>query len=835
MQKNKAAGVWVFIALLALGALLFASLLSTSRTSILPTPLGLPWYVMIALSAFGEMCLFSVRYRNDAQTFTLGEISYVLGAVFFRPREFLVASLIGLSLVFFARKARMTHLVFNVSTNIIGSCIVITAARLFGGSNSQTDSARLWFGVILGAALACPVQALLVGLVRSVAEGRLSALTDAPRVILFSELNSVAIASMGVLTGIVLSVAPGVAIIAAVPLALLFVAFSQLVREHTQRTNVEFLYETAQSIHNTADIELALTGLLRRAMTSFYSDFGAVWLPRPDSNQWVSFCVGETSSGLHSLDERPQWIPAPGVALVCDRRRAEPSQLQLLDQLGANRAMVCTLKIDDDAFGLLLFVANSDSKSVFSESDRRLFELLANQVAIGVENSQLERSLGVLTRLEEEMRHQATHDSLTGLANRSKLSATLEAVIAASTETHRGVLLIDLDDFKTVNDSLGHAAGDEVLIEVSRRLLAAVRENDLVARLGGDEFAIVLGTGASKERAIEVAERISLAMTPPITVAGRQLHMHASVGVATATTGVRLEELLRTADVAMYEAKNAGKGQHKIFESGMDDSARERLQIATGLKSAAANEELVIQYQPIVNLRLRNTVAVEALLRWNHPGLGWLGPDRFIPLAEETNSIIALGAWTLEKACFDIAPLTNEHGHPLELHVNVSPQQIAALDFVETVINILTKSGMEPNRLVLEITEKTALADSASVLANVNMLRTHSVQFALDDFGTGYSSLAAAHSFPLDSIKIDQLFVRTITAESDASLVRAILAMADSLGLKPVAEGIETTEQLEQLISFGADFGQGYLFSKPLPVEALPTWLHPAVLTSATD
>ena len=813
-------GVWAFNALLLFGAVFVASRFGSSSTSILATPLDLPWYFMIGIAGGAELCLFSIRYRNDAQTFTLGEISYALGAAFFPPREFLAATAIGLTLVFLARRAPLTRLLFNVAATSLAASVVVATTRGLVGSQAQTDSVQLWFGIILGSAIACPVQALLVGMVRSIAEKRWSTLIEAPRVIFFSELNSIAVAAMGVLIAIVLSIAPGVAIVGVVPLGLLYLAFSQLVSEHTRRTNVEFLYETAQSIHTTPDIEQALTNLLNRSLTSFQADFGAILLRRPDSGQWMSFCVGKTIGGITKLDRQPHWIPAPGDAVISQRRTANPSELQLLDQILANQALIYTLTVNDEANGLLIMADQGDNESPFTEDNRRLFELLGKQVAIGVENSQLERSLGVLTRLEEELRHQANHDSLTGLANR----AMLNFVLKQSTGNDRALLLIDLDDFKIINDSLGHKAGDDVLIEVANRLRDAVREDDLVARLGGDEFAIVLSIGATRQRALEVAERISANMAPSMEINGRRVHIHASVGVAAAAAGVPLEELLRSADVAMYQAKNAGKGQHKLFEPGMDDSARERLQIITGLELAVAQNELVIEYQPIMILRSQTTVGVEALIRWNHPELGRLGPDRFVPFAEESGAIVSIGAWTLEQACIDIAPTTNARGEPLELHVNVSPQQIAAADFVDTVTAILARSHLDPRRLVLEITERTALSDSSSVIKNVHTLRARGIQLALDDFGTGYSSLAAAHSFPLDIIKIDQLFVKAIHAKSDATLVRAIIAMASSLELAPVAEGIETKDQLEKLVELGCAFGQGYFFSKALPLETLKTW-----------
>ncbi len=825
MFRRKDAGLWAFIALLALGAFFFASSVSQCKTPLLPAPLGLPWYLMIGVAALGELCLFSVRYRNDAQTFTLGEVSYALGVLFYPPKQFLVATLLGLTLVFLARRSPPTRIAFNLGSSALSASVVVAITRALAGAHPQTNSLRLWFGFVVGAAIACPVQATLVGMVRSVAERRISALTEARRVIMFSELNSVAVACMGVLIAIVLSVAPAAAIIGLIPLGLLYLAFSQLVREHTRRSNVEFLYETAQGIHNTPDIEQALTNLLERSLKSFRGDFGAVLLQRPESTQWVGFCVGETSGGITSVSDGPQWVPAPGAAVILDRRSTKGDPRRLLDQLAAKHALVSALMVDNEVHGLLIVADHGADDSAFTEQDRRLFELLANQVAIGVENSHLERSLGVLTRLEEAVRYQANHDSLTGLANRAMLTDFLKA----TTAKELAILLIDLDDFKTINDSLGHAAGDEVLVEVARRLRNSVRSEDLVARLGGDEFAIVLGNSATHHRAVESAERISASMAPTMIVCGRQVTIRASVGVAVACAGVELEELLRSADVAMYQAKNAGKGQHKVFESGMDESARERLEIISGLHLATQNNELEIEYQPIVHLLERSTVAVEALLRWNHPQLGRLGPDRFIPLAEESGSIGVVGSWALKQACADISEMTNEHGQPLELHVNVSPQQITSETFVDQVTATLVSTNMSPHRLVLEITEKTALADSDSVLRNVTALRAAGVQLALDDFGTGYSSLAAAHSFPLDLIKIDQLFVRAISARSEVSLVRAILAMATSLELASVAEGIETQDQLEKLIELGCPFGQGYVFSKALPIDQLRAWrLEPA-------
>ena len=816
MTRLKNPGIWALNALLAVGAVFGALSFSGVHGSLLPTPLGAHWLLAAPLTALAELCMFSVRYRSDAQTFSLGEISYVIGAVYLEPRQFFVAMALGLVLTYAMRREPLIRSAFNVGATSLVACLIVGFTRLFAGANPTTSSPGLWFGVILGCSLAASGQALLVVLVRSIAEHRWL-LKDAPQMLLFTQLNGVAISSLGVLIAIVIGVAPILAFVGMIPLAMIYFFCRQLVREHTMRTNVEFLYETAQSIHNTVDIDTAFQGLLERSLTSFHANFGAVLLHRPDTEKWMGFTVGETASGVRSIHNQPTWIPTDGIAVSISRRNADSHEMRLLNQLGANCALVGSLLIEGTSQGLLVVADRGGDGAEFGELDRRLFELLAQQVAIGVANSQLERSLGVLTRLEGELRHQANHDALTGLANRAMLTSVLQL----PDDGERAVLLIDLDDFKTINDSLGHKAGDEVLIEVGNRLRSSVREGDLVARLGGDEFAIVLGVRGESKAATDTAERISAALNRPMLVEGRQIEIHASIGIAAASDGVGLDELLRSADVAMYEAKNAGKGRHMLFESGMDEAARQRLQIISGLRDAINENQFSLVYQPIVDLTTNATIAVEALLRWQHTQLGTLGPDRFIPLAEESGLIGALGEWALHQACKDIAPLTSVDGSPMTLHVNISALQMCTSGFAGKVQDTLISTSFNADRLVLEIMENTTFSDSEQLPENVSALRANGIRLALDDFGTGYSSLATAHNFPLDLIKIDQLFVRAMEDGSDSPLVRAILAMADSLGLIPIAEGIETSEQRRALIELGCKFGQGYLFSPPVNLTIL--------------
>ena len=814
------APIWAFNALLIAAATAAAVRVSARPESLLPAPYGAPWWVLIPIAALAELCMFSVRYRVDAQTFSFGEITLVLGLAFMRAPEFLIAQMLGLFITYAIRGSKPVRTTFNLASTAFTSSIAVMITRALAGSDRSSRSSALWIAILVSAAATAPIQSVLVALVRSIAERRWL-LRDAPRMALFTELNAVAVAAMGVLVAIVLGAVPLLSAVATVPLLLIYVFSRLLVKEYTLRTNVEFLYETAQAIHRTPDAERALENLLDRARTSFRAEYAAVLVRRPDSNTWLRFTIGSTAEfdgAAVEVDEAPAWIPAGHEAVLIHQNRHSSSDSKaLLEQIGALNAMVAALRNETELIGLFIVADRSGGVIGFNEQDRRLFSLLASQVAIGLENSQLERSLGALTRMEEELRHQATHDALTGLANRTLLSSVLER----PDHDERAVLLIDLDDFKTINDSLGHAAGDQVLVMVADRLRSAVREEDLVARLGGDEFAIVLGVSSTGRSARETAERVSEAISPPMRVAGRDVEVRCSIGIASAAHGVPIEELVRNADVAMYAAKHGGKGRHMVFESGMDDSARERLQIISGLRSAMSLGQLSVAYQPIVELASSSVVAVEALLRWEHAELGPLGPDRFIPLAEESGLIIAIGHWTLHRACSEVAAALSPSGSPLELHVNVSPRQIADPEFALLVEQVTTATGLHPSRLVLEITERTALATSELLFTNVRALRALGVRLALDDFGTGYSSVAAAHGFPLDLIKIDQLFVRALDPSSDSSLVRAILAMAESLSLMSVAEGIETLEQMNVLMQLGCPYGQGYLFARPSPIGEL--------------
>ena len=432
--------------------------------------------------------------------------------------------------------------------------------------------------------------------------------------------------------------------------------------------------------------------------------------------------------------------------------------------------------------------------------------------------------LAARQKLEAQLTHMAHHDGLTALPNRVLFRQEMERELARARGGEAvAVLCIDLDHFKRVNDTLGHAAGDALLQGAADRLRACVRETDIVARLGGDEFAIVQVQAEQPRAATVLAERLIAELSRPFDIDGHQVVVGASVGIALAPSdGTDADQLMKSADMALYRAKADGRGVLRYFESEMDAKMQARRALELDLRKALAEHEFELFYQPIVDLQSNRVSGFEALLRWNHPTQGLISPADFIPIAEDMGLITPLGEWVLRQACREAA------GWPerVKVAVNLSPAQFKSKALALVVTTALADSGLAPDRLELEITESVLLQDNDTVRGILHQMRALGVRISMDDFGTGYSSLSYLRSFPFDKIKIDQSFVRDMGQHDDSiAIVRAVAGLGRNLGMSTTAEGVETNEQLGRLREEGCTEVQGYLFSRPLPASEVPRLL----------
>ncbi len=443
--------------------------------------------------------------------------------------------------------------------------------------------------------------------------------------------------------------------------------------------------------------------------------------------------------------------------------------------------------------------------------------------------------------LEDELAHQAFHDSLTGLSNRAVFRDRVDHALARSARNDSSltVLLLDLDGFKMVNDSLGHDAGDDLLVAVGARILACGRASDTVARLGGDEFAILLEDEGDETRATAVADRVLRELAAPFEVRGREVFVRASIGIAiSGGLATNTDDLIRNADTAMYAAKAAGKARYELFQPVMHTRALLQFEVQADLQRALDRGEFEVHYQPIVDFATGTASGMEALVRWLHPTRGLLPPIEFIGVAEESGLIVPLGKWVLAEACRQTAEWRAEYPEAagLTVSVNLSTRQLLEPDLVVQVQEVLNESGLDPSALILEITEGSLMQDVGTTAVKLHHLKELGVRLAIDDFGTGSSSLAYLRQFPIDLLKIDKSFVDQMTSEESEgpALVRAIIELAQTFHLRTVAEGIEESEQLDELRVAGCHSGQGYLFARPLTSEAMAAYFrHDAEMVAA--
>lgn len=535
----------------------------------------------------------------------------------------------------------------------------------------------------------------------------------------------------------------------------------------------------------------------------------------------------------------PDAAPPPAAARLLDTRLATDSRVRE----GMAAGLQFTVALQDGAadwaisFVPVKDVLERDAGYVIAYTAAPLVAVLRAEFARGLLLAagvlgllawfgwRLLHSRDALVRDQERIRQLAWYDSLTGLPNRALLQDRLGVATAGAMRDQEtlATLCIDLDQFKNINDSLGHASGDRLLQQVARRIADCVRASDTVARLGGDEFVIIMPNIRAPADAAFLAEKILAAVARPYVIDGRDLYITPSIGIAVCPEdGCDFESLIQHADAAMYLAKEHGRNNYQYFTAALNARAVERLSLESALRGALERRELSLHYQPQINLASGAIIGVEALLRWRHPVLGWVAPDRFIPVAEDSGLIVPIGAWVLQEACRQARAWQAAGLAPLLMAVNVSGVQFHQADLAETVRDILAEHGLAAASLEIEVTESVLMKSADSAVEILRKFREMGVRLAIDDFGTGYSSLSYLKRFPIDKLKIDRSFVSDITTDpDDAAIASAIIAMAHRLRLKVIAEGVETPGHLGFLLQEGCDEAQGYHYSKPLPPDDL--------------
>jgi diguanylate cyclase (GGDEF)-like protein len=796
-----------------------------SRYGAVGTPLHVPWWLLAALFGLAEVYAVHIQLRGESHTVSLSELPLVIGLLCASPLDVLTARLVGGGLALaLHRRQRPLKLGFNLSLFALetGTATLVLHSVLGSG---EPLSAMGWGAT--GAAMLCTslLSSLCIALVMAIASGA-SQLRRLPGLLGFA-LSATAVNTVVGLAGARLIERDAVTILLlVVPGLALAVAYRAYISEREKHERIARLYESSRAFQGAQSVDVALSTLLAQGRAMFGAEIAELTVvPAGSAGEAVRFSVGQVGAdALHeshcSADDVHLGLFTGEAVLVRQGRRGDVLARRLATR-GIGDAMITTIPGDAGVLGTLLIGNRRGSVAGFQEDDLALFETFSRQASAAIENG----------RLEAELRRLAFHDTLTGLANRALFTARLERALErrARTDTVPSVLFIDLDDFKTVNDSLGHVAGDALLSAVGGRLESVLRSGDLAARLGGDEFAILVDGVEDSAVPISVAERVIDALRPSFRIHGADLTIHGSVGIVVATpVMVRADELLASADVAMYRAKARGKDCIEVFEPSMQLAVMERHHLKLDLQRALDRGELAVHYQPIVALADGAVRGAEALVRWNHPTRGMVPPDGFIPLAEETGLILPLGRAVLEQACWQGARW-QELLPNFILSVNISDRQLRDAHFIAEVTELLSICGLDPHSLVLEITEHVMTHDDEATRSALHQLRALGVRIALDDFGTGYSSLSRLGELPVDILKIDKQFVDGLDrGPRNVAFSGAIVRLGQSLGLEMIVEGIERHEQLEQLRPLLSGMGQGYLFGAAMEARELTARLQRA-------
>jgi diguanylate cyclase (GGDEF)-like protein len=815
------AALWIW--LLALTGFVAAGLVGWWQWSVaqlLESPLR--WWGLIVGFYLAEWLVVHMRFGKRVHSYTMMAVPMVVGLLMVAPVELLAAS--AIAAVVFAGSRRREPLVMLVL--LIGRRLLegSVAVAIFALSIPEEGvfSPTGWL-VVLAAVVAAHVVGHVLFSIASWVQGVDTSVGDGLEAYGFGAFVTVLNAGLGMLIAQALLEAPRAAAFAVIPALALFAGFRAYASSRHERGRLKALYEATRDLHASPQLEDSLLAAAGHARDMFEAEFCEIVLELGDHRGFRTIVgPGDHHQAMDPIDLE-RWRLVWEEARDSQRPFVIGRSGSLASSAGDRRlpisaAMVAPVAAGGEQNGIIIVANPINDSELFSKPELRLLSALAGQVGVAVENGRLEDSLAELTELKAELQHQALHDGLTGLANRSLFSESVFHALQLTRRTGKeiAVLFLDLDDFKSVNDSLGHAAGDDLLRAMANLLRNVCRPEDTVARLGADEFGILLEDIDGAHDATASAQKLLSSFEVPLRVAGRDVPANASIGIAFGHYGDTAGQVLRDADAAKHAAKRDGKGTFRLFESNMHAEVVAQLKLKADLEAAIARQELRLLYQPIVDLEDGRLLGFEALVRWQHSLKGWQNPATFIPFAEETGLINDIGRWVLWEAarrCREwvetLAPAPGE----FKVTVNLSARQLDDAAIVAEVERVIGEMGFDPAFLVLEITE-TAMMNAAP--ERLDKLRGLGVRLAIDDFGTGYSSLASLHKLSIDVLKIDQVFVKGIAEEDASPFVGTMVGLGQALGLQTIVEGIETQEQLERLRELGCGIGQGFYFAQPL-------------------
>ncbi|MGH2755743.1 MAG: putative bifunctional diguanylate cyclase/phosphodiesterase [Actinomycetota bacterium] len=823
------ARVWAFSACLAAaGGGLFLTIVRDLDPP--DPPFQIPFLVLAVLFFLGEIAVVHLHLRSQVYTWSLTEVPMVLGLFFVRPSLLVAAHLVGSALALLMHRRQKAHkFAFNIANFLLTTSVMTIVYVSFVGDDPVAP--RGWVATLSATLAASLIATVTIFIAISLADGRL-------RKLRFLDTGNVATAAnttLALSAATIMWVRLEAAWLLVFPLSLVYFSYRGYTTQRHKHDVLERLYESTQVLQRSLGEQSVVKELLIQARQMLQGEVAEiVILPNRGEDQGFRFQLGP---GDVEATERLRLDPTEGVwARVASEDQGllilppikNKRLLRYFDGLGIRNAIVAPLRREDEMIGTLLVGNRLGDVGAFDDQDLKLLETLASHASMSLEKGRLVESL---QQQAAENEYLAQHDSLTGLINRMSFRQRVHDEISTGSGSEAGVVLIDLDRFKEINDTLGHQVGDRVLLEVAKRIRMALPEGATVARFGGDEFAVFLPGVSGTAEAADQAEAIGRVVSKPLKIDDYTLEIDASVGLAMYPKHGRDADLLmQRADVAMYIAKDSRRDL-EVYGVDKDQYSPARLSLVGELRKGIELKELVLFYQPKVDLRDDEVVGVEALVRWQHPRKGIVPPNDFIPLDEHTGLIKPLTDYVLRAAVRQCQEWRKTYP-TFHVAVNLSARSLADESFCDDVRGILEEFDADPSSLQLEITESMIMHDPARAIEVLTRLNEMGIGLAIDDFGTGYSSLAYLKRLPVHDLKIDRSFVMGMESdENDAIIVRSVIDLGRNLGLRVVAEGIETPEVSTALTAMGCDLGQGYHISRPIPGDKLRSWMtaHTAV------